>query len=48
MKAIKLNDVVNMKLDELAEKRKVEGNVVDTKKNIVAQLIEAAHKKEVK
>jgi hypothetical protein len=48
MKAIKLNETANDKLDALSKKRKDEHSVVKTKQSIVEQLIEAAHKREVK
>jgi hypothetical protein len=48
MKAIKLNETSNAQLDELTKKRKGENNLVATKKGLVAQLIDAAYKREVR
>lgn len=47
-KQVQLHDNVNKKLDELAATRRKEGNLVHTKQNIVAELIEKAHKREIK
>ncbi len=47
-KQVQLHDKVNEKLDTLASLRRAEGNLVHTKQNIVAELIEKAYNKEVK
>lgn len=47
MKNVPLHNSVNEKLDEISKKRKESGALTRTKKDIVAELIAAAHKREV-
>ena len=47
-KQVKLLDRYNDMLDEVAKERLNNGNLVNTKQSIVAELIEKAYKKEVK
>lgn len=48
MKQIKLTDNVDRMLSELSQARKKKNELINTKQNIVAELIIKEHKKECK